>query len=344
MNLQLVKIKRQNAFDYSLLSEFMKKKNGKLIFTAGFGNAGKITDNTQKTKLNLMQKFERNFQFQSIIKSYNEAFHIHPKQNKNNWTPENNKKINQGYYLPKIKKNKENLKLKYMELSRRTNYNQFKKNKNILKNSSILFRPNISLYGKNTSSYFRNNDNTTFDNNGETSVDYNNYFYNTIEYFPQGNNSYKENDFYNNIHKASSTTNFFNSDKINKKKLLRNISQDCIYLFGQNKIIYKNSKDKSRNNKDNIALNSEIQKTPFIDYNNEFNPYKTKYKLKKNFKFYKDKTKAYENFSEMRQEYIFKIRKMFENKKNVKYQFEFLPSHNTVKTMVRKNKIFDLVK
>ena len=46
----------------------------------------------------------------------------------------------------------------------------------------------------------------------------------------------------------------------------------------------------------------------------------------------------------MRQEYIFKIRKMFENKKNFKYQFEFLPSHNTVKTMVRKNKIFDLVK
>ena len=41
MNLQLIKIKRQNAFDYSLLSEFMKKKNGKLIFTAGFGNAGK---------------------------------------------------------------------------------------------------------------------------------------------------------------------------------------------------------------------------------------------------------------------------------------------------------------
>ena len=67
MNLQLIKIKKQNAFDYNLLSDFMKKKNGKLIFTAGFGNAGKISDNTKKGKLNLMQKFERKFQFHSIM-------------------------------------------------------------------------------------------------------------------------------------------------------------------------------------------------------------------------------------------------------------------------------------
>ena len=106
MNLQLFKIKRQNAFDYSLLSEFMKKKNGKLIFTAGFGNAGKIRDNTQKFKLNLMQKFERNFQFQSIIKSYNEAFHINPKKSQINWTPENIKIINNAISFPEIKKKK----------------------------------------------------------------------------------------------------------------------------------------------------------------------------------------------------------------------------------------------
>lgn len=332
MNLQLVKIKRQNAFDYSLLSEFMKKKNGKLIFTAGFGNAGKITDNTQKNKLNLMQKFERNFQIQSIIKSYNEAFHIPSKHYKNNWTPENNNTMHQGFYLPQINKKKDNLISKNLKLNQRTIYNQYKKN---VKNSSILFNPNISMYGKNTSSYFRNNiDNTTLDNNGDTSVDYNKYFYHTIDYFPKENNANKEYDYYKKISKTSSTINIMNNDKNNNKKLLRNISKDCIYLFGKNKIIYKNRNEKSRNNK---RLNSEIHKTPFIDYNKEFNPYKTKYKLKKNFKFYKDKIKEYENFSEIKQDYIFKIRKMFENKKKVKYQFEFLPSHNTVKTMIRKN-------
>ena len=86
----------------------------------------------------------------------------------------------------------------------------------------------------------------------------------------------------------------------------------------------------------------DIQKNPFIDYNPDFNPSKTKHRLKKNFEFYKDKTKEYENFSEKKQEYIFKIRKMFENKK-MKYQFNKLPSHNFVKTIIRKSKEFVLI-
>ena len=334
MNLQLIKIKRQNAFDYSLLSEFMKKKNGKLIFTAGFGNTGKIRDNTQKVRLNLMQKFERNFQFQSIIKSYNEAFHIHPKTPGSTWTPENVPKMNNRVNLPKIKENIKNL--KDLKLKPNSTFNQFHKNKTLFKNSSSIFKPNISMYGKNTSSFFNNYyDNKNYDDN---SVDYNHYFYNTIEFFPQGNNSTTDKDYNNNINKAASTTNYFSNSK--NRKLLRNISQDCIYLFGQNKIIYKNKNEKSRNDMFGFGKKSEIQKTPFIDYSNEFNPHKTKYKLKKNFEFYKDKTKAYENFSELKQEYIFKIRKMFENNKNVKYKYEFLPSHKSVKNIVRKNNIF----
>ena len=72
MNLQLIKIKKHNAFDYNLLSEFMIKKNGKLIFNAGFGNTGSGGgDSNKKEQINLMQKFERKFQMQSILKSYN---------------------------------------------------------------------------------------------------------------------------------------------------------------------------------------------------------------------------------------------------------------------------------
>ena len=340
MNLQLVKIQRQNAFDYSLLSEFMKKKNGKLIFTAGFGNAGQIRDNTNKNKLNLMQKFERNFQIQSIIKSYNEAFHINPKQLDKNWTPEKDQRIYPGLFLPRLNKEKETRNIKYFKINPNATFNQFH-NKTLLRNSSISYGPNLSMYGSTK----KFNNNTTLDNNNnnnDNSIDYNNYFYHTIDCFPQGTSTSSDKDFNSNMNKCSSTSTFFNNNKRNKK-LLRNISQDCIYLFGQNKIIYRNKNDKSRNN-DILGQKPEIQKTPFIDYSKEFNPYKTKYKLKKNFEFYKDKTKAYENFSEIKQEYIFKIRKMFENKKNVKYHFEYLPSHKTVKTMVRKNKIFDLMK
>ena len=213
-----------------------------------------------------------------------------------------------------------------------------KTNNNILKNSSISYKNNLSMYGKNTSSFFKKNkDNINEDNN---SVDYNYYFYNTIDYFPQGNNTSSEKDFNSNINKAGSTAICFNSTKNKNKKLSRNMSQDCIYLFGQNKIIYKN--EKSKNSKDILGQKYELSKTPFIDYNNEFNPYKTKSKLKKNFIFFKNKGNRYENYSEIKQEYIFKIRRMFENKKNVNYKYEYLPSQKSVKTIIRKNKIFGL--
>ena len=327
MNLQLIKIKRQNAFDYSLLSDFMKKKNGKLIFTAGFGNAGKISDNTKKAKLNLMQKFERKFQIQSIIKAYNDTFHIHPKKSENNLTPDKNQTTYFDLLLPQINKIKDTKNLKYIRINKNLSVqSQFYKNKNN-RNSSMLIKPNISLYGKNTFLFNKKyNDNNKSDNNLDNSIDYNSYFYNTINYFSKGNKNFKEKD----------------KNRIKSRKLMKNISQDCIYLFGQNKIVYKNKKEKTRNNNmDILGQNSEIQKTPFIDYNKDFNPSKTKYKLRKDYEFYKDKNKAYENFSEFKQEYISKIRKMFEKHKDVKYHYEYLPSHYTVKTMVRKNKIYN---
>lgn len=340
MNLQLIKIKRQNAFDYSLLSEFMKKKNGKLIFTAGFGNAGKIKDNTTKTKLNLMQKFERNFQFASIIKAYNEAFHINPKKSDISWTPENIKIVNNGLIFPNLNKNRKTI--SNMKLNPSSTYNKFHNKKIILKNASISFNPNMTTHGKNTSSYF--NKNNDISNDEENSVDYNDYFYNTLDYLPQGNNTISEKDFNTTMNKLASTTNCISNSKNNRnKKSFRNISQDCVYLFGKNKIIIKNKKEKSRNYMNIIGQKSEVKKSPFIDYNKEFDPYKTKSYLRKNFDFYRDKNKPYENFSEVKQEYIFKIRKIFENKKNVKYRYENLPSHKSVKNIIRKNKIFEII-
>ena len=330
MNLQLIKIKKQNVFDYNLLSDFMKKKNGKLIFTAGFGNTGKISDNTKKGRLNLMQKFERKFQFHSIIKSYNDTFHIHPKSEKNIIYDDNQQTYNELLF-PQISKIKDSKNLKYININNNIRQNQF--NRNIIRNSSMKYNKNKSINGNNNHSLIRKCIDNTFPDNNDDSVDYNSYFYNTINSFPYWNNNYTEKECNKNNGKGiSSSINIFNNT--NSKKLVRNISQDCIYLFGQKKIIYKN---KRNGNKNKI----EIQKTPFIDYNKEFSPSKTKYKLRKNCEFYKDENKHFENFSEVKQDYVMKIRKMFEKNKKIKYQHEYLPSHNIVKTMIRKNKIFD---
>jgi hypothetical protein len=281
MNLHLSKIKRQNAFDYSTLSEFMKKKNGKLIFTAGFGNAD-IVDKNQNARFNLMEKYERHFHFQSIIKSYNEAFHIQRKK------PNKKKQITrQSLYLPQINNS---IKSFYKKLNQSYTCNHFYKNNNILKNSSEIKNSINSVNSKNTNNFHKSYSNdpyrNIFENENDNSIDYTNYFYHTIDYFPPGNHNEKD----SNLKKYSSTSNCYFSTK-NNKNLIKNISQDCIYLFGKNKIIYKNKKSNYRKNFKMIENKVDIQKNPFIDYNPDFNPSKTKHRLKKNFEFYKDKTK-----------------------------------------------------
>ena len=63
--------------------------------------------------------------------------------------------MNNRVNLPKIKENIKNL--KDFNLKPNSTFNQFHKNKTLFKNSSSIFKPNISMYGKNTSSFFNNN-------------------------------------------------------------------------------------------------------------------------------------------------------------------------------------------
>ena len=323
MNLQLIKIKRQNAFDYNLLSEFMTKKNGKLIFNAGFGHAGGGGDNNQKGKLNLMQKFERKFQMQSILKSYNEAFHLHPKSVNNH---SKRRKNIDTLTLPYLDKGKENKNSKFMQY----------KNKRLIKTSNRVFVYNAPFDGKSAKISSKNNYNKEpLDLNDGNTVDYNNYFYHTVDSFPQGTTSENcEKDFYNN---STSYNNLHTENK--KRKLLKNMSQDCIYLFGQNKIIMMNKNEKNKY-PNTLSQNYDNTKTPFIDYDSDFNPKKIKYRLKKNFEFFKSKN--FRNYAEIKQEYITKIRNILENKTKIKYQFESLPSHNSVKTIIRKKNKFEV--
>ena len=117
------------------------------------------------------------------------------------------------------------------------------------------------------------------------------------------------------------------------------MSQDCIYLFGQNKIIMMNKNEKNKY-PNTLSQNYDNTKTPFIDYDSDFNPKKIKYRLKKSFEFFKSKN--FRNYAEIKQEYITKIRNILENKTKIKYQFESLPSHNSVKTIIRKKNKFEI--
>ena len=259
MNLQLIKFKRQNVFDYNLLSDFMVKKKDKLIFNGGFGytgDAGKIKKKEDET---LFKKFERVFQVRTIIKRYKEIFHL-------------KKKLKQNYF--------ENLTLP-------------------LKNRET---PNIKLE--------------------------------KIYYFSQTMNFMQKttSDNYEKELTTNKSTTFNNQNNQKKRKLLKNISQDYIYLFGKNKIIINNKKDKDKQFGLLTPINNNI-KTPFKNYEG-FNKYKTKIRLKKNFQFFQ--TNEIRNYKVIKQEEMEKIRDIYEKEKNIEYKFCFLPSHYSVKKIVRK--------
>ena len=320
MNLQLTKIQRHNAFDYNLLSEFMVKKNGKLVINAGSGYIKKEDDNNNdKEKINLMQKFERKFQMQSILKSYNEALRIHQKTYGNNLTSLNNKNKINKLSLPHLNKMKENPNFRIQNYNYRSRRN--------LRNKNFLAKRKYLSHDQNNFKEIL--DDVKLDN----SIDYNDYFYHTSNNFPQGTTSdINEKDL--NTNTANKTTPYNNMHNQNKnRKLLKTMSQDCIYLFGKNKIVlnHKNIKNKYT---ENSNQNSDNNKTPFIYYELDFDPHRTNTRLKNRFEFFKSDT--FQDFTIIKQEYINKIRRMLEGKNSFKYHPRFLPSHNRVKTIIRK--------
>lgn len=316
MNLQLTKINKQNAFDYKLLSEFMVRKRGKLIFNVGFGYTGDAGQIKKKEDENYFQKFEREFQLKSIIKTYKEIFHL-------------GKKLKNNYF--------ENLKLPYMNVARETHNIKFPKDNNYnlknIKSRNILngeTRRNRILDLKSGNFVIKNNNqNIEIDKNNEIMINYKNYFYNTLDSFKQGTTSPN---FDNELTTNKSTS--LNNIQSNKKprKLLKNISEDHIYLFGKNKIILNNKKKKNKQ----LGLLTQFYnnlKTPFKDYE-DFNRNKTKIRLRKDFNFFK--TNKVRNFTEIKQEYLEKIRYMYGKEKTIEYKFCFLPSHYSVKKIIRK--------
>ena len=327
MNLQLIKIKKQNVFDYNQLAEFMIKKNGRLIFNAGFGNTDKVGEKKQKEKIDFMEKVEKKFQMKSILKSYNEAFHLHRKSvvlhkphKKNSFIP--------SQTLPYLRKRKEILNIKSINYSN--------KNKRLTRSALKTSNYNTPIKGKTEDiSLGRNLKNEPLDSNGESTISYNTYFYNRLESHPEEINQEQNEDYlYNN--NSTSGKNFYSKNR--KRKLLKSNSEDFIYIFGKNKIIKMNKKDK-KNKKiysNTLYQNRDNTKNPFIDYNADQNLHKIKNRLKKKFQFVE-----FENFEQIKREYIMKIRKLLKNKRDVQYHYEYLPSHNSVKNIIRKREEYE---
>ena len=222
MKLQLIKIKKQNVFDYNQLAEFMIKKNGKLIFNAGFGNTDKVGEKKQNEKVDLMEKVEKQFQMKSIIKSYNEAFRLHRKSLMIHKT--NKKGTNIPIHtLPYLNKRKEILNLKHIDYSN--------KSKRLTRSSLKTFNDIVPLKGKSANiSLGTDLKNEPLDSKEENSIDYNTYFYHGIESFPKGINSEKnENYLYKIINEILKI--YYHYYKIYKLLTINNCTSNFMFIL-----------------------------------------------------------------------------------------------------------------
>ena len=119
MNLKLEKIKRKKLIDYNTFSDFIKFKNGKIVFTQGLRNIVKINLNK---KLTHNEEFERKIRLLSIIKNFNDTFHIKSDNKFNN----DYKSMTSRLFFPKKKIN---------NIYKNISLINFYKNKKIMKNS-----------------------------------------------------------------------------------------------------------------------------------------------------------------------------------------------------------------
>ena len=119
MNLKLEKIKRTKLIDYSTLSDYIKTKNGKIVFIQGLRNISKIYS---KKKLDHNIEFERKFQFNLILKNFKEVFN---KKSPNKNITVDNKSKTSRIFFPKFSKNNSNISKDKTKI----NYSNYQKDK-----------------------------------------------------------------------------------------------------------------------------------------------------------------------------------------------------------------------
>ena len=338
MNLKLEKIKKKNLIDYSAFSEYIKNKNGKIIFTQGFRNTVKLTSTK---KLTHNEEFERRIQYHSIVKNFNETFHIKPKH-KNNSIDYKSKSSN--LFFPNTFKNKNIL------FKNRTMIN-FYKNKKVNKKP---FRIRSSINYKNDDMHSFSNIKNIDRNNNINNIDYKEIYEqfqkikNIINNDDSSSINNDDNKLKNKINKNNSVIisnigninyNNYNYDycKNNEKvrfiKKIKNINQkkNLIKLEKNNEMkkLYKNFSfhTKSNNNKNYISLksNNKNNSSSSINFIKPEN-----YILKiKNYKVHKNKFKTLQDDAKVNldifREYDFNPSKAF---LELKDNYNFIEHNN----------------
>ena len=359
MNLKLEKIKRKKLIDYSAFSGYIRNINGQLIFKQGIRNVVKLTSNK---KLSHNEEFERKIQFLSIVRHFNDAFHIKsnhnnninckpktcrlffPSSNQNNNIIQKNRTMIDFYKYKTIMKNPFRIKScinknrcssmnSMSRLSKRKKLDNEKKYKEIYEQ----FQKIKKLINKDNSSI--NNDN----GQSKPKLIKNKSAYNLI-------NDYYQNKIDNDNVRLIKNIQNKNMIKLEKdKELFKQISfysnRSCITRYNNyqsnknNSIIYANEESKNKdyiskvkNKFKTVEDESNIDFKIFKEY--DFNPSKTFIELKEYYNFI-ECNNSKNNNQTVRYKYLMKLRNVFNKNQGMKILRNIVPSEKRIKIIKR---------
>lgn len=333
MNLNLKRIPEKDNINSKYLSNLYRQQNKKELLSY----KGPLGSNRISYPILSVEDFERRFQFNNIVRSYNNLI-LNKRKNLN----KSGGKNSDGLYLPLIKE------IKIKKHGMNDDFNEF----------GYIQENSESKNAKDKSN--RNNRNSSENNEMEIFNTNNDINERNLKSKYYGTNSTLSQSIILNKSNSNSKSSY-DIFQEKKKILMRHLSHDSIfaaykamYILAQkdfkkkNKLAeydYKDQLEKLKKEKMPKSKNEEL----FKEYVLKFNSEKLKEKLKDDFNFFQEEIEnKVVNETDMRLNKLFRKLKKNEEKKNITNYFDkkhshLKPSQRSIKTMLRKERKIDLL-
>ena len=336
MNFPLQKVTYQEPITSVYLSNLYKHQSKK----ERISNNDPFSSNRMTIPIMSVEDFERKFQFNNIVRTYNNL--LGNKKHNSNSVEE--KENSNRLYLPIIKE----IKIKKHGMNNDSNKNEF--------NESVEIEDSSENRNQGVRNYNKKNENSDIELYN-TNQDLNENMQRSTKLL-KTNSTMSQSIMFNasNLNSRLSLDN----EKDKQKILFRNLSNDSIigaykakYLMAIKnfkfksklaEIDYKKQLEKIKKEKMPISKNAKL----FKEYELQFNPNTMKEKLKDEFQFFQKKIDNRPvNSTDLRLEKLFKKLKKNEEKKHIINYFDnkhsnLKPSQRTIQNIIRKEKKVEL--
>ena len=327
MNLHIKNYPEKEEINTHYISELLRKQNKK----GGLSFKGPIGGNRISYPILSVEDFERRFQFNNIVRSYNNLI-ANKKRIENVEGKENSK----GFYLPIIKE----IKIEKHGMNNDSDFYDtggYIRETSEMQNQGIKSSSNINSFGNN---------------------DLNERYMRSKNYGT--NSTLSQSVIFNKSNLNSKMSSDYERER--KKIFLKNLSNDSLFAAYKARFLLAKKDFKNKNKLAEIDYKNQLKKMRkekkirksknedlFKEYKAEFNENKVKAKLKDEYNFFQNETeKKTISETDLNLDKLIKKIKKNEEKKNIKNYFFMKhnilkPSQRGIKNMLRKEKREELI-